>query len=270
MSSYVVSGASRGLGYEFIRQLSDNPANTVIGLVRNKEETEARVAAELQRSNIHIIHGDLTDYESLKKAAEDTAKITGGGLDYLIGNAGIVSQWGRFNSIDVLGEDVPNFEQELLSQFKTNVIGNIHLFNIFTTLVLKGHAKKVIAISSGLADIEAASKYNLDHAAPYCIGKSGLNAAVAKFSARYAKDGILFMSICPGAVDTGHNSTLTEEEQPKAMAIFGKFNAYEPSFTGESKPEDAIKDVLSVIERSSVEAGDGGSFVSHFGNKRWL
>jgi hypothetical protein len=38
----------------------------------------------------------------VKKAAEDTAKITGGGLDYLIGNAGIVSQWGRFNSIDVL------------------------------------------------------------------------------------------------------------------------------------------------------------------------
>lgn len=54
------------------------------------------------------------------------------------------------------------------------------------------------------------------------------------------------------------------------MAVFGKFNAYEPSFTGESKPEDAIKDVLSVIEKSSVEAGDGGSFVSHFGNKRWL
>jgi hypothetical protein len=54
------------------------------------------------------------------------------------------------------------------------------------------------------------------------------------------------------------------------MAIFGKFNEYEPSFTGESKPEDAIKDVLSVIEKSSVEAGDGGSFVSHFGNKRWL
>ncbi|KFY12545.1 hypothetical protein V492_03818 [Pseudogymnoascus sp. VKM F-4246] len=270
MSSYLVSGASRGLGFEFLRQLSENPANTVIGLVRNKEETEAKVAAELHRSNIHIIHGDLTDYESLKKAAEDTAKITGGGLDYLIGNAGIVTQWARFDSIDVLGEDIVKFEQELLNQFKVNVIGNIHLFNLFTPLILKGRAKKVIAISSGLADIESTSKFHLDHSAPYSIGKAGLNAAVAKFSARFAKDGVLFMSICPGAVNTGHNSNLSEEELPRAMAIFGKFNEYEPSFTGESQPEDAIKDVISVIEKSSVENGDGGSFVSHFGNQRWL
>jgi NAD(P)-dependent dehydrogenase (short-subunit alcohol dehydrogenase family) len=171
--------------------------------------------------------------------------------------------------------------------FKVNVIGNVHLFNLFIPLVLKGRVKKVITISSGLADIEVTSKFDLDHAAPYAISKAAMNAAVAKFSAQYAKNGVLFMSICPGAVNTGHNSSrefpvttcgdvksdrwiVTEEQMPKVKAIFGKFHSYAPNFTGESEPELAIKDVISVIEKSSVVAGDGGSFVSHFGNKQWL
>jgi hypothetical protein len=53
--------------WEFLRTLSSNPKNTVIGLVRNKPETEKRVSEELSdRSNITILHGDLDDYGSLK------------------------------------------------------------------------------------------------------------------------------------------------------------------------------------------------------------
>ena len=104
------------------------------------------------------------------------------------------------------GEDPSRLEEDLLDLFKVNVIGNIQLFNLFVPLVLKGRVKKVITISSGLADIELTSKFDLDNAAPYSISKAAMNAAVAKFSAQYAKEGVLFMSICPGAVNTGHNS----------------------------------------------------------------
>lgn len=52
--------------FEFLRQISKDPNSVVIGIVRNKEETEKRVAAEIKRSNIHILQGDLDDYESLK------------------------------------------------------------------------------------------------------------------------------------------------------------------------------------------------------------
>ena len=37
----------------------------------------------------------------------------------------------------------------------------------------------------------------------YTISKAALNAAVAKFSAQYAKEGLLFFSISPGMVETG-------------------------------------------------------------------
>jgi NAD(P)-dependent dehydrogenase (short-subunit alcohol dehydrogenase family) len=91
----------------------------------------------------------------------------------------------------------------LLDCFKTNVIASVHFFNIFLPLILKGETKKVIALSSGLADLEPIIKCDFDHAAPYSISKAALNVAVAKFSAQYAEDGVLFMNICPGSVNTG-------------------------------------------------------------------
>jgi short-subunit dehydrogenase involved in D-alanine esterification of teichoic acids len=60
-------------------------------------------------------------------------------------------------------------EDELNSSFKTNVIGNMHLFSLAMPLVLKGSAKKVIATSSGLADLDLISKYDVAYSVPYVI-----------------------------------------------------------------------------------------------------
>jgi hypothetical protein len=49
-----------------------------------------------------------------------------------------------------------------------------------------------------------------------------------------------------------------------------KFQRYSPSFTGPDTPAESIKSVLSVVERSSIENGDGGAYLSHFGNKQWV
>lgn len=45
--------------------LASNPGNTVIGLVRNIADTEARIA-EWKTSNIHIFQADMTKWESLQ------------------------------------------------------------------------------------------------------------------------------------------------------------------------------------------------------------
>lgn len=52
--------------YEFLRQFSADPGSTVIGLVRNKEAAEKKVAAELKRENVHFVQADMSDYESIK------------------------------------------------------------------------------------------------------------------------------------------------------------------------------------------------------------
>ena len=94
-------------------------------------------------------------------------------------------------------------EKDLLETFAVNTISNIHLINLYLPLIQQGAAKKVIAISTGMADIDLIAKFNVANGAPYSISKAALNAAVAKFSAQYAGEGVLFMSISPGLVDTG-------------------------------------------------------------------
>ncbi|CAG9956786.1 unnamed protein product [Clonostachys rosea f. rosea IK726] len=269
MPSYLITGASRGLGYEFLSQISVNPSNTVVGLVRNKPEAEAKVKT-LNRSNVHIVQGDLEDFDSLKKSVDQVSAIVNGSLDYLIANAGYISSWSAYDSLSTLGDDPKRLEDDLLKCFRVNTIGNIHLINLYLPLVLKGDVKKVIVLSSGFADDELTTNFNIGEAGPYTISKSAMNTAVAKYSAEYAEQGVLFLSIAPGAVEVGQDAGITEEQIPKAMALGGKFAGYAPHFKGRTMPEESIKDMLLVINKASVKDGYGGSFISHKGNKQWL
>ena len=90
--------------FEFVKQISEDPANLVVGLVRDKAATEEKVVAELgDRSNVHILHADLTSYASLKQAAADTAKLVGQrGVDYLVANGAFSSHFDAYDPIGAL------------------------------------------------------------------------------------------------------------------------------------------------------------------------
>ncbi|KAL4992802.1 hypothetical protein BDW68DRAFT_148863 [Aspergillus falconensis] len=270
MASYLVTGASRGIGFEFLRQLSADPNNLVIGLVRNKPETEAKVAQELGRENIRIVEGDLADYDSLKRAAEAVEKITLS-LDYLIANAAFVSPWSAYSGLgDLAIKDPAKLSEDLLTSVNINVLGNIHLIVLLLPLIKNSPIKKVITITSGMADLDFIAQYNIAIAAPYSISKAAMNAAVAKFSAQYRKDGILFLALSPGLVDTGHYEDATPEEQAEAGKMVQQFATYAPAFKGPISPAESVGFLLDVIERAHVDRGYAGAFLSHFGNKQWL
>ncbi|KIW01143.1 uncharacterized protein PV09_07429 [Verruconis gallopava] len=270
MASYFVTGVSRGIGFEFLRQLSSNPDNVVIGMARDKAATEAKVSKEFPRKNIHILQGDLSDYASLKQAADKTAEITGGSLDYLIANAADLVGIEGIPPLGVLGQNPKLLEQQLLRTFKVNVIGNIHLVNLFMPLILNGNRKKVIHLATGLSDDDMTRKYGFDSQAAYSISKSAANTAMAKFSTEYAQDGVLFLNLSPGMVDSG-NMDLSTEEAQKAMAhMVSILKRYDPNFSGPITVEQSVKAMMAVYEKASVENGDSGAFLSHHGNKRWI
>lgn len=96
-------------------------------------------------------------------------------------------------------------EDDLNELFQTNVVGNIRLFNIFLPLIKNGQIKKIVTISTGLSDEKLAVQYELYESGPYSITKSAMNMVNVKFHAEFKKDGIVFMGVCPGTVNTGHN-----------------------------------------------------------------
>lgn len=67
-------------------------------------------------------------------------------------------------------------------------------------------------------------------------------------------------------------NSVTEEEQAKIAPMIQAFQQFVgPSFRGPRPVEDAVQDILAVIEKSSVENGDGGTFVSHKGDtEHWV
>ncbi|KAL4960379.1 NAD(P)-binding protein [Aspergillus stella-maris] len=271
MPSYLITGVSRGLGFEFLRQISEDPQNTVIGIVRDKPATDAKIVESLDgRKNIFILEADITDYNALKAAEEATAAITSGTLDYLIANAAYVSRWDAYDPIGVLGGNPQALEDDLLKSFRTNVIGPIHLLNAFIPLILNSPIKKILCLSTGSADLEATRTTELEGGSAYTISKAALNMAVVKFNAQYRKEGVLIMAVCPGVAQTGHHDEATPEQLQAVMGIMAKFQAYAPNFKGPVSPETAVKRVLRVWEKASVANGDGGTFVSQYGNKTWL
>ncbi|GAW17413.1 hypothetical protein ANO14919_068700 [Xylariales sp. No.14919] len=272
MSVYVITGASRGIGFEFVKQLSEDPNNLIVGLVRDKAATEKKVAAELgDRPNVKVLHADLTKYASLKQAAADAAEIVGDrGVDYLIANGGIVSYLDGFGPIGALKDQVEEVEAVGLELWQTNVIGNVHLFNLFLPLVLKGKVKKVISISTGLADLDLTNDVEIDVGSLYASTKAAMNLLVAKFNVQYKKDGVLFISISPGVVEVGHYDNCTPEQMQGLMGFIGKLKIYAPDFKGPISTVESVQHIRSVMEKASIENGDGGAYVSHLGNKQWV
>ena len=74
---------------------------------------------------------------------------------------------------------------------------------------MKGNVKKVISLSSGHADLDFINNLEIEIGPVYSAAKAALNVIVAKFNAQYKKDGVLFMSISPGAVDVGQFANCT-------------------------------------------------------------
>jgi short-subunit dehydrogenase involved in D-alanine esterification of teichoic acids len=182
-------------------------------------------------------------------------------------------------------------EGELTKYLHTNITSNIHLFNLFLPLILKGETKKVIAITSGHADLDSINKFELEPAPLYAISKAGMNVAVGKFHAQYKKDGVLFTSVSPGVVDVGRHTngafrgtpkltseptsancyspTATPEQMMKMGKLFEKFVQYNPDFKMNT-PEPAVRDIITLINRITIEDGFGGAFVSEKGDQKWI
>ncbi|KAK1962249.1 short chain dehydrogenase [Colletotrichum sublineola] len=272
MSVYVITGVSKGIGFEFLKQYSDDSKNLVIGLVRDKTGTEKKVAAELgNRPNVHTLHADLTKYPSLKQAAADTAEIVGErGVDYLIANGALVPLFDAYGPIGDLSGDPEGIDAVGSELWQTNVVGNIHLFHLFLPLVLKGKVKKVICISTGLADLDFSNSLDVVTAPLYTASKAAVNAIVSRFSAQYKKDGVLFLSISPGLVEVGRYADATPEQLQGFGSFVEKLLAYAPDFKGPITPEESVRHVISTINRASIEGGHGGAFISHMGNKKWV
>ncbi|KAA1472251.1 NAD(P)-binding protein [Dentipellis sp. KUC8613] len=266
MPSYVITGANRGIGLAFVRQLSAKSENIVIALVRNISTTDG--LKSLNRSNVHILQADIGDLASLKRAAADTAKITGGSLDVLINNAAMLPNERDALPLDGYPEAEERFlAEDLVALFTVNVVGVVHTINSFLPLIKKGSSKKVIVISSGVGDLDLTLASGHETSGPYSISKAAVNMAVAKYAAEYKSQGIFFLAISPGLVDTATRAP-TAKELEDMQKMVTKFKKVAPNWQRPLTPDESVEMMLKVFDDLTLESS--GAFLSHKGNKEWL
>ena len=102
-------------------------------------------------------------------------------------------------------DDFETLEKDILESLEINLLGAIKTVHAFVPLIRNGKGKKVLTISSGMADIDLINATEVAFASPYAISKGALNVAIAKYNALYNKEGILFLAVSPGYVSTERN-----------------------------------------------------------------
>ncbi|TDD11377.1 SDR family NAD(P)-dependent oxidoreductase [Nonomuraea deserti] len=206
MTTTLITGANKGLGFETARRLIEAGHTVYVGS-RNAER--GRLAAE--RLGARSVLLDVTDDGSVAAAAKTIE--AEGGLDVLVNNAGIE---GRTPDGGVLGAaDVTADMMRTL--FETNVFGVVRVTHAFLPLLRRSAAPVIVNVSSGLASLAGVTAQGTPAHAYPGVAYPASKTAVNMITVQYAKafPGMRINAVEPGYTATdlnGHTGTQTVEE----------------------------------------------------------
>ncbi|KAI5359701.1 Putative short-chain dehydrogenase/reductase SDR, NAD(P)-binding domain superfamily [Septoria linicola] len=198
MSAFAITGTSRGIGLELVKQLVALPEAQVSKVFAITRGSSAQLESIINSSNgrvINIVIDDLTNEESVQKGIAEVKKHSQS-LDVLVNNAGIMSITPKGT------RSVP--AADLRKVLDVNLVGVQVITSAFLPLLEQGTDKKVINISTSMSSIAYAKRY-AKHAPThsYKISKAAMNM----LTALYAEDheDFTFVAVSPGwlATDLG-------------------------------------------------------------------
>ncbi|MGW7296767.1 SDR family oxidoreductase [Streptomyces sp. NPDC054829] len=219
MTTTLITGANKGLGFETARRLLEAGHTVYVG---SRDEERGRRAAE--RLGARFVLLDVTDDVSVTAAARTIE--ADGGLDVLINNAGIEARDAE-NRVPVPADTTADAVRTV---FETNVFGVVRVTHAFLPLLQKSAAPVIVNVSSGLASLTALS----DPASPahfyaglaYPASKSAVNMLTVQYAKAFPQ--IRVNAVEPGFTATdlnGRTGTQTVEEGAEIivrMALAGE------------------------------------------------
>jgi NAD(P)-dependent dehydrogenase (short-subunit alcohol dehydrogenase family) len=208
MKRILITGASRGIGLEMSKQLSEQ-GNEVIATYRSPNSAGSLLELTSENKNLHSYQLDVNSSESVKSAIGRIAdKFTS--LDWVFNNAGILD-WSP------LGEVTAKSFQSI---YNTNVVGVFRVSEEVIPLLTKGSNPLIINLSSRLGSIELRGQSQLGGAIAYQCSKAALNMLTKQMSIDYNKHGIRAIAISPGWVKTDMGGTEAKYEVSESVNLF--------------------------------------------------
>ena len=178
MTTTLITGANKGLGFETARQLIAAGHTVYLGC-RNPERGQAAA----QHLGARLVQLDVTDDESVAAAAQLIDEM--GGLDVLVNNAGIEGR-GENNAIIDAGSVTADMMREV---FDTNVFGVVRVTHAFLPLLQRSPAPVVVNVSSSLGSLSLAqapeSPTYFYPGVAYPASKSAVNMITVQFAKQF-------------------------------------------------------------------------------------
>lgn len=228
MTTTLITGANRGLGYEVARRLIEAGQTVWIGA---RDTVSGQDAAD--RLGARFVPLDVTDDRSVE-AGVATLREHVGHLDVLINNAGILGEVAA-------PEDMT--ADQLRDVYETNVFGLVRVTRAFLPLLRKGTDPSVINVTSGMGSFglthdpaRVESQYIL---AAYGSSKS----AVTMLTTQYAKtiSDVHFNAVDPGQTATAFTGNVGQSVEEGAEA------AVHIATLGSATPTGTFTDRLGVL-----------------------
>lgn len=196
-ATYLITGANRGLGLEFVRQLKAR-GERVIATARNPDNaTELRSLLD-KADRIEPL--DVADRGSADRLGYN---LGGERIDALINNAGVGGK----------GEPLEQADTEnILRVLDINAVGPMRVTKALLTQLRAGDRKLIINVSSQLGSITNA-KGGSSYA--YRSSKAALNMLTRHLACELGEQGFTCVTIHPGWVQTdmgGPEAHLTTEQ----------------------------------------------------------
>lgn len=176
----LVTGANRGIGEAFVKELVAQGAGRIYATARNPASLEQLVA--FAPGVVVPVQLDVTNTDSIATLVKGITS-----LDVLINNAGIV------NSTTFSGADALTIAA---SEMATNYFGPVHLTHALLPVLHQSQAAAVVNISSiaGLA--------NFPGIGPYSASKAAVHSFTQGLRAELSKANMVVQGVYPGPVDT--------------------------------------------------------------------
>jgi NAD(P)-dependent dehydrogenase (short-subunit alcohol dehydrogenase family) len=193
MTTTLITGANKGLGFETARRLIAAGHTVYVG---SRDAERGRRAAE--QLGARAVQLDVTDDASVEAAAK--AIEADGGLDVLINNAGIE---GRARDGGVVG--AADVTADMMREtFETNVFGTVRVTHAFLPLLHRSATPVVVNLSSGLASLARVTDGGTPTYAYPGVAYPASKTAVNMITVQYAK---AFPNMRINAVEPGFTKT---------------------------------------------------------------
>ncbi|MCE7742794.1 MAG: SDR family oxidoreductase [Candidatus Heimdallarchaeota archaeon] len=213
MKNILITGASRGLGLEFVNQYL-RKGERIFACNRNPEKySELKELKSEYQDKLTLINLDVTNQKSRNEAFEEISKITNQ-IDILINNAGI--RFGGEKYCDELGK----LEKEDFGKiYQVNTVAPLMIVEKFLPLLKAGNDTKIINISSSSGCITRRTSKRGGYS--YASSKAALNMVTKALSVDLEEYNITVISLHPGWVKTTMeltvNAPLVPEESVTGM-----------------------------------------------------